>query len=191
MNASEIADRNKILMQELANGSQTARDELIIINRPLVTMTVQRMLQLFVDCRQAKADLVGVGIIALVQAVDRLAELAEYNRPICNYLITAIRSKINTEIKRQRSYYCRHIHVSSYNRLPEDALAVNGEVFDHDDLIKILHNLCVGEDERKIIDLYLENTSVDDITDIIGWPRRAIYKFFQRIGEKIREEWRE
>lgn len=194
MTADKVAERNTVLIRDLVAGNQAARDEMIMINRPLVLMTVERLLQTYPNCRHAKADLFGIGIIALIQAIDHLAKIIDLDRPIRpirNYLITAVRSKITTEINRQRAYYCTHQHVPTYDCLPEAALVAENCALENVDLADVLYNLCADEEEREIIRLYLENTSQPDIIAATGWSRRSLCKFFQKIRREIQKEWRD
>jgi len=178
--AKDIAERNEVLAKELLAGSQTARDEMIVINRPLVLATVKRILRSHPHCRQPKADLVGVGIVALVEAVDRLIAKGGLNSPVRNYLITAIRSKVNSELSGQSEYYSRHQHVPAYDSLPEAVLSAEDPQLLRMENAEVLYKRCKTERARRILTLYLEGHTPSEIAEAVGLSKKSIYQFLRR-----------
>lgn len=181
----DVAERNEALAKELLAGSVTARDELIVINRPLVLTTVRRILRSHPHCRQPKSDLVGVGLIALVEAVDRLIEKGGLNKPVRNYLITAIRNKVTSELHEQRDYYRHHQHVPTYDSLPEATLAAEDKQLMRMENAESLDHQCKTDRERQILRLYLEGNKPAEIAEATGASRKAVYKFLRQIRQKI------
>jgi len=182
---ANVTARNEVLAEELRAGSTTARDELIVINRPLILATVKRILRANPSCRHPKSDLVGIGLIALVEAVDRLIAKGGLNKPVRNYLITAIRNKVTSELHEQRDYYSHHQHVPTYDSLPEATLAAEDKQLMRMENTESFVRQCKTDLERQILSLYLEGYKPAEIAKTTGTSRKAIYKFLRRVRQKI------
>lgn len=186
----KLARRNATLVEALLAGDPTARDEIILLNRPLVLATVRRMVRSRSNCRHPIQDLVGVGLVALVIAVDRLIEKNGLNQPVRNYLITAIRSRVKSELWKQRLYYQHHQHVPFYDSLPEATLALEDTARDSIDNTELFFSFCQTERQKQVLEMYLQGCPVNDIAITIGTSRQTIYKFLRHLRRKVEKMWR-
>jgi len=191
MNSEAIVVRNEKLARELLTGSKEARDEMIVINRPLVKITIDRFLRANPNYRQAKADLMGIGFIALVKAVDRLAKVMDLTKSVRNYLITAIRYHLVSEMRRQKAYYKTHCHVPSYDSLPETLLAAEDRTQERAEMLEVLVSVCETDLERELLRLYLDHCTPSKMVEVTGLPKPAIYRALRKIRVKAKNKWRE
>lgn len=187
---SNINEQNEVLIEQLLAGDTSARDRLIEINRPLVYTTVKRVLNIWIRFRHLRDDLIGVGMVALIQAIDRLKEIAEPERPIRNYLITAIRSKLKTELmgqdgdKGQVAHYQSIRYVDTYSKVPEQTLVVTEPVFKQIENREFLLSLCESERDRKILILFFEGLRIIDIVEATGYTKNIVNKTLRQIRRK-------
>ena len=184
---SDINEQNEALVEQLLAGDTTARNKLIEINRRLVFTTVKRFLGNWPDFRYLRADLIGVGMLALVQAVDRLIEIGEVDRPIRNFLITSIRGYLLNELLRAEAEYNQfHQSVGSYNEVPEHTLAVDDPAFDRIEDQEFLLSFCDSERDREILTLFFGGERLADIIRNTDYTENVVRKTLGLIREKLR-----
>lgn len=178
---------NEALVTRLFAGDLTARDELIIANQRLVYTTVDRILRLWINFQHLNDDLIGEGMIALVTAVDRLLKIGEAARPIRNYLITAIRNRLITELLGQADHYLTTQYLDSYHRIPEHVLAEDDPVFARIEDHEFFMSLCATEREREILSYYLAGQKPVDIIRRTDFSRAIVHNTLQQFRQKLRE----
>lgn len=182
----DIAERNKTLVEQLLAGDAVARDELIEINRRLVFTTVRRFLRAWPDFKYLRADLIGAGVVALIQAVDRLIEIGEVKRPIRNYLITSIRFKLLTEVEREIEHLQSHQYIGfTYGEVPEHNLAVDDPIFSQIEDQEFLLSLCESDRDREILTLFLGGKSPSDIIRSTDYTESIVWKTLGLIRGKL------
>lgn len=182
----DIAERNETLVEQLLAGDTPARDKLIEINRRLVFTTVKRFLRTWPDFKHLHADLIGVGMVALVQAVDRLVEIGEVKRPIRNYLISSIRFKLLTEVEREIEHLQSHQYVATYGKVPEHILAIDDPIFGQIEDQEFLLSLCESERDREILTLFFESRSPSNIIRSTDFTESVVWKTLRLIRGKLR-----
>ena len=178
---------NETLVTRLFAGDLTARDELIVANQRLVYTTVDRVLRLWINFQHLHDDLVGEGMIALITAVDRLLKIGEVARPIRNYLITAIRNRLITELIGQANHYQTIQYLDSYHRIPESVLAENDPVFARIEDREFFMSLCETEREQEILSYYLAGQKPVDIIRRAGLSRAIVHNTLQQFRQKLKE----
>jgi len=186
----DIAEQNKALVKRLLAGDTSARNELIEINRRLVFTTVKRFLSVWLNFKHLRTDLIGAGMIALVQAVDRLIEIGEMKRPIRNYLITCIRCKLLTEVIREIEHLQLHQYVATYGEVPEHNLAVDDPLFGQIEDREFLMSLCESERDRDILTCFLGGERASEIIRSTDYTESIVWKTLKLIREKL-ENFRE
>jgi len=187
----DIDTQNEILVKQLIAGDLLARDKLIEFNQRLVYTTVKRVLRVWHNFQHLRDDLIGVGMVALVKAVNRLLIVGEAARPVRNYLITVIRSKLLTELigqdgrRGQAAHYRMTQYVATYSQVPEHILAVTDRSFDRIENREYLLSLCESVREREIISHYLDGRSPGAIIANTGLSRNVVHKTFEQFREKL------
>ena len=182
----DIAEQNETLIEQLLAGDTSARDKLIEINRRLVFATVKRFLHTWFNFKHLHADLIGVGMVALVQAVDHLIEMGEMEQPIRNYLISAIRYKLLTEIERKEIKHLQsHQYVTTYDEVPEHNLAVDDPLFSQIEDREFLLSLCESERDREILTLCLDGKRPSDIVRSTDFTESIVWKTLKLIRGKL------
>ncbi len=193
MKKVDLDMQNEILVTRLIAGDTSARDELIVLNQRLVYVTVDRTLLLWANFQHLRDDLIGEGMLALVQAVDRLTENGEVARPIRNYLITTIRNALITELigpkggRGQVAHYQITHYVDSYHRVPEHILAKDDPKFAKIDIHEFFLSLCDTEREREILTYYLAGKKPVAIIEATEYSRNEVHKTLQQFREKLRK----
>jgi len=189
----DLDAHNEALVTRLIAGDAEARDELIVFNQRIVYVTVDRTLRLWTNFRHLYNDLVGVGMLALVQAVDRLTEIGEAARPIQNYLITSIRNALVSDLIKpeggcgQVAHYQTIHYVDSYHRVPEHVLAKTDPAFARIEDHEFLLSLCDIEREREILTYYLAGKKPVDIIRATEYSMNVVHKTLQLFREKLKE----
>lgn len=178
---------NEALVTRLFAGDLTARDELIVANQRLVYTTVDRVLRLWTNFQHLHDDLVGEGMVALIMAVDRLLKIGEVVRPIRNYLITAIRNRLVTQLIGQANHYQTIQYLDSYHRIPESVLAENDPVFARIEDHEFFMSLCVTEREQEILSYFLAGQKPVDIIRRAGFSRAIVHNTLQQFRQKLKE----
>jgi len=181
----DIAERNETLVEQLLAGDTSARDELIVINRRLVFTTVKRFLRTWPNFKHLHADLIGVGMVALVQAVDRLIEIGEVKRPIRNYLISSVRFKLLSEVVKEIEHLQSHQYVATYGEAPEHTLAVDDPIFGQIEDQEFLLSLCESERDREILTLFLGGKNPSDIIRSTDFTESIVWKTLGLIRGKL------
>ncbi len=181
-----IDQQSEALIERLLTGDRSARDKLIVINRPLVRTTVERLLNVWVSCRHLRDDLIGEGTLILVETIGKEIERLEAGgtrQPLQNYLITALRRRLIDELEKQASHY----QVHQYVKAPEHALAAEDPIFTQIEDREFLSSLCESKREREILTLFLEGRNQVDISRETGYTENVVNKTFQQFREKLRE----
>ncbi len=184
---------NEALVTRLFAGDLTARDELIVANRPLIYTTVDRILRLWINFQYLHDDLVGEAMLTLVLAVDRLVEIGDVAQPIRNYLITANRNRLITMLigthssRGEVDHYQTTKYLDSYHRIPEHVLAEDDPVFARIEDHEFFMSLCVTEREREILSYYLAGQKPVDIIRRTDFSRAVIHNTLQQFRQKLRE----
>lgn len=186
----DITEQNEALVERLLAGDISARNELIEINRRLVFTTVKRFLRVWLNFKHLHADLIGAGMVALVQAVDRLIEIGEVKRPIRNYLISSIRFKLLTEVEREIEHLQSHQYVATYGEVPEHNLAVDDPLFGQIEDREFLMSFCESERDRDILTRFLEGGKASEIIRSTDYTESIVWKTLGSIREKL-ENFRE
>jgi RNA polymerase sigma factor (sigma-70 family) len=70
---SKKREENNRLFPLVRDGDRQARDQMIELNRPLVTFKVTKYLEQFPQCTHLRDDLLSSGTLALVEAVCKIA----------------------------------------------------------------------------------------------------------------------
>lgn len=188
----DLNEQNEVLITRLIAGDVEARDKLIVLNQRLVFVTVDRTLRLWTNFQHFRDDLIGEGMLALVQAIDRLKSIGEAERPIRNYLITAIRNALVSELvgsrgeRGQVAHYQTTHYVDSYHRVPEHVLAVVDPVFAQIENREFLLSLCETQREREILSHYLSGEKPVDIIKATEFSREVVHKTLRQFREKLR-----
>lgn len=187
MKQADLDAQNEMLVSRLPG----ARGELIVLNRRLVYVTVDRTLRLWPNFRHLRDDLIGEGMLALVRVVDRLVEVGTKTRPIRNYLITAIRNQLVGELVSNRSSrgQIEQItqYVDSYNQISEHVLAREDEAFAQLENREFFYSLCETEREREILTYYLAGKKAADIISGTEYTHRIVHGTLEHFREKLRE----
>lgn len=184
---------NDTLIARYHAGDPTARDELIVANQPLVYTTVDRTLRIWTNFQYLHDDLVGEGMIALVLAVDRLLLIKDTDRQIRNYLITAIRNRLVSELvgsqsgRGQVDHYQTTQYLDSYHRISEQVLAEDDPVFAQIEDHEFFMSLCETEREREILSYFLAGKSQVDIIATTEHTRHVVSNTLVQFRRKLRE----
>lgn len=182
----DIAKRNETLIEQLLAGDASARNELIELNRRLVFTTVKRFLCAWPNSKHLRADLIGAGMVALVQAVDRLTEIGEVKRPIRNYLISSVRFRLLTEVEKEIEHLQSHQYIgATYGGVPEHTLAVDDPIFGQIEDQEFLLSLCESERDREILTLFLGGKSPSDIIRSTDFTESIVWKTLGLIRGKL------
>lgn len=189
----DLDAHNEALVTRLIAGDTEARDELIVLNQRIVYVTVDRTLRLWTNFQHLHDDLIGVGMLALVQGVDRLTEIGEAARPIRNYLITVIRNALISDLikpeggRGQVAHYQIIHYVDSYHRIPEHTLAETDPAFTQIEDREFLFSFCDSEREREILSYYLAGKKPVDIIQATEYSMNVVHKTLQQFREKLKK----
>ncbi len=187
-----LDEQNEILITRLIAGDIEARDEMIVLNQRLVYVTVDRTLRLWTNFQHLRDDLIGEGMLALVQAVDRLITLGEAARPARNYLITAIRNALISElvgsrgVRGQVAHYQITRYVDSYHRVPEHVLAEEDPKFTRIENHEFFMSLCESDRECEILSYYLAGKKPVDIIKATEFSREVVHKTLRQFRVKLK-----
>jgi RNA polymerase sigma factor (sigma-70 family) len=181
-------DANEALVARLLAGDMTARDELIVVNQPLVYVTVTRILRHWPASSHLRDELIGAGSMALVAIVDNLVTTGDVKRPIRNYLITAIRNDIISELRQHTRYYKVHHHVDSYAKLPEECLVVEDAGLKRLENLEYLHVHCKSPQERQVLELFLQGNSRRDIAQRLQVPYNVVCDILAAYTRRVRRK---
>ena len=168
------SDVNEALVIRLLSGDTSARDELIIVNQPLVYTTVSRILRHWPTNNHLRDELIGAGLTSLVMIVDKLITKGSVERPVRNFLITAIRNGIISELRLHIRHYKIHRHVDSYSKLPEDCLMIENAGLKRLEDVEYLQVHCKSLQEQQILELFLSGNKRRDIAQRLQIPYNVV-----------------
>src|SRR5690606_9585090 len=92
-------EANDLLFDAVAEGDQTAREQLIRQNMPLVQYKVDVFLKAFPKYSYLRDDLVSEGYVGLVETVNKIVSGEVENTNLTGYLGLAIQESISTAIE--------------------------------------------------------------------------------------------
>lgn len=181
-------DVNEALIARLLASDMTARDELIIVNQPLVYVTVTRILRRWPAYSHLRDELIGAGAAALVAIVDNLVVTGDVRRPVRNYLITAIRNGIISELRQQTRHYRRHQYVESYSYLPEIYLAVEDTNLRSLEDAEYFRAHCKSPQEQQVLELFLHGNNRRDIAQFLQMPYNVVCDILAAYARRVRRK---
>lgn len=181
-------EQNNQLIDRLLAGDVSARDELIIRNRPLIKATVQRVLLRWPGHNHLHDDLISEGYLALTQVVHDMVE-----RPVSfrNLIISAARHAIQKMFQRhEEPYYNTHQHPKmGVEGLSDKLLATEDKAPQQVDDRDFLLAQCVNSREKAILRLYLDCHTLREIATQFGTTRWVIRRVIRRFRARVRSDY--
>lgn len=192
---------NNELYPSVVRGDQVARDEMILLNTPLVTVKVDGLLGCFPAFGYLRDDLIGEANLALVEAVNGLAGKDADKVNPTGYINVAIQRAIGncldgelySDDRGARRNRQQGNEQEQIRKVPNSEFVI-GEL-EHDprkeaDLLELILGCCETDEERAIVDLRRKGYVDAEIARQLDIPltttfmlRRELYQRVLATGE--------
>lgn len=181
-------EQNNQLIDRLLAGDMSARNELIIRNRPLVKVTVQRVLLHWPRHNHLHDDLIGEGYLALTQVVHDIVKRPGSFR---NLVISAVRHAMQKMFQRhEEPYYNTHWHPKGgIEELSDDLLAAEDKAPQQVDDRDFLLAQCINSREEAILRLRFDCHSLREIAAQFGTTQWVIRRVIRRFRARVRNDY--
>ena len=195
-------DNNQLYSQVRA-GDAAAKEQMVLNNAGLVLHYVNGFLERRPDCEHLRDDLVSGGFLALSKAVDK-ASRTEVNN-ITGYLYICIQNEIRAEA---RNLFNVMKGKAAVVPLPEERTTTHGDAdfeiagaspaerapastkddplhtLSEKEIREELFICCETEEDRQIVELRREQSSVDVIAVLLQLGRATVYRRLQAIRRR-------
>lgn len=193
---TDTKQRNAELLPFVAAGDQSARDEMVVLNMPLVSFKVDAYLSCFPHLEYLRDDLVSEGNVALIEAVDRCRSCNGGSINPIGYLSVAIHKQIGhfvdseifanpdrtTRFRRQQGKDPERSH-----KVPNSDFVLS-ELFQDTrkeaELLELILDCCESEEERAIVDLRIKGYKDDEIASQLEMSKTAVFMLRRELYQR-------
>lgn len=188
--------RNIELLPLVAAGDEAAREEMIVLNMPLVTFKVDAYLSCFPHLEYLRDDLVSEGNVALVEAVNRCRECGGGAINPIGYLSVAIHKQIGhfvdnevfahgertTRLRRQQGRDLDRVHKVSNSDYVLASLEFDTRK--EGDLLEAILGCCETDEERAIVDLRIKGYVDEEIASQLEISKTTIFMLRRELYQR-------
>jgi hypothetical protein len=204
--AQRATERIEKLVERLQDGDTTARDDLIHCCRRIVKDRVELVTRNYPWTRNSRDDLIGVGLLAVVEVVNQLQGGLRIEPNVTGYISTRVKYAVIDELRTQTQYNETHQSFATLQS-PSDIdltviedecrrqgslipvtlselLAREDDGFDETDCLDFLFACCMSESERKLIELRLQGYTIREVENEMQLSHTTIVQMLACIQKR-------
>lgn len=183
---TDSTQRNNELFPLVVAGDGRARDEMIVLNMPLVIFKVEAYLGCLPHLGYLRDDLIGEGNLSLVEAVNKIRAGGVDPQKVTGYLSLSIHRAIGHFIdgelyssdRQARKQRRRGDDPTLLHKVPNSDFVLSQLEEDtrrEDDLLETILGYCETDEERAIVGLRIKGYKDDEIANQLEISKTTIF----------------
>lgn len=192
----ETKQRNNELFDLVVGGSKVARDEMIVLNMPLVTFKVDAYLSCFPHLEYLRDDLVGEGNLALVEVMNHIGTGNVKAGNVTGYLSLSIQKRIGQAIDGEMFTTSKHSvrrwrregeNANPLHKVPNSDFVLSqleNDTRKEADLLDAILDCCESDEERAIVDLRIKGYKDDEIASQLEISKTTIFMLRRQLYQR-------